>query len=103
MGEHKPLFCKNRDLHVESVRHFISSILFPALQPVSFRQSVVIFSGTEGRMQRQQLHAVIEIKRDQGVVVGLGSAYGEHSGMCGHSSIYVYGTKGLSYHQKTLT
>ena len=41
MGEHKPLFCRNPDLHVESVRRFVSCNLFLALQPVGFKQSVV--------------------------------------------------------------
>lgn len=38
MEEHKPVFCRNPDLHVESARHLISCILFTALQPMDFRQ-----------------------------------------------------------------
>lgn len=41
MGEHKSLFCRNPDLHVELVTRFISCILFPALQPVAFREIMV--------------------------------------------------------------
>lgn len=66
MGEHKSLFSRNPELHVESVRHFISCIVFADLQPVGFGQSVGTSrksgcnSGAGGRMQRQQLHSVIE-------------------------------------------